>query len=346
MGVTVTANGLSIVHRGSNGLSAATLPDVCKTPPDGKPIPYSNTSYSKDVANGTTTVFADGGNMCAHAPSEHATSVGDEAGSMGGISSGTFMKESTWITYSFDVKFEGEGVCRFTDKKFQNHRNTVDMAGHSGANLSDPLLQLLCDIFCEVREKGKGKKGFRYSDEARKLVKESRYANRFGSVLKAGQTAWSEKSFLVAMEKGAVQGRKIYSFEAIKARLKRQARSGAWSKFIGSGAGKVATKVGTKVGTKFIPFVGWGLAAYDVYDLASTANELFKQAMSNYDTHMIRPDIGVLNEDGSMADIYDFKFDDPESGYQDDFSDDQKKLYKQATGKDPKEINQALCKCD
>ena len=239
MAVTVNINGLTLVHRASNGFSAATLPDVCKTPPDAKPIPYPNTSYSKDIARGTTTVFADGGNMCAHAPSEFATSVGDEPGSLGGVSSGTFMKESTWIMYSFDVKLEGEGACRLTDKKFQNHKNTVDMAGMSQANLTDPMLKLLCEIFCEVREKGKGKKDFDYSNEAKKLAGERKYASRFKNILaKTGQSVLTEKSFLVAIEKGAVQvkikgavqGRKAYSLEAIKSRLRRQAAKAAGSK--------------------------------------------------------------------------------------------------------------------
>jgi hypothetical protein len=39
------------------------------------------------------------------------------------------MKESTWILYSFDVKIDGKNACRLTDKKFQNHENTVDLAG-------------------------------------------------------------------------------------------------------------------------------------------------------------------------------------------------------------------------
>jgi hypothetical protein len=39
------------------------------------------------------------------------------------------MKESTWILYSFDVKMDGESACRFTDKKFHNHENTVDAQG-------------------------------------------------------------------------------------------------------------------------------------------------------------------------------------------------------------------------
>ncbi|NTJ38424.1 DUF4150 domain-containing protein [Vibrio vulnificus] len=51
MGVTVGANGLSIVHKGSGGEANATLPDVCLTTV-GKPvvpIPYGNNAKSADL---------------------------------------------------------------------------------------------------------------------------------------------------------------------------------------------------------------------------------------------------------------------------------------------------------
>ena len=133
MPVTVKVNGVanSLVHKGSNGISMATIPDVCKTPSPGGPIPipYPNISQSVTLAKGTTTVKADGGMMIAIKGSEFSLSNGDNAGVAGGVKSSTFMKESTWILYSFDVKMDGQNACRLTDKKFQNHENTVDMAG-------------------------------------------------------------------------------------------------------------------------------------------------------------------------------------------------------------------------
>jgi len=133
MPVTVKVNGVfnSLVHKGSNGISIATIPDVCKTPSPGGPvpIPYPNISQSAMLSKGTTTVKADGGMMIAIKGSEFSLSNGDQPGTAGGVKSSTFMRESTWILYSFDVKMEGKGACRFTDKKFQNHENTVDMVG-------------------------------------------------------------------------------------------------------------------------------------------------------------------------------------------------------------------------
>lgn len=138
--VTVKVNGTvnSLVHKGSNHFSMATIPDVCKTPSPGGPvpIPYPNISMSNTLSNGTTTVKADGGNMIAVKGSEFSMSQGDEAGTAGGVKSSTFTKESTWILYSFDVKMEGKNACRLSDKKFQNHENTVDMMGTGGAPVS------------------------------------------------------------------------------------------------------------------------------------------------------------------------------------------------------------------
>ena len=131
MTVTVNVNDLSISHKGSNGFSIATMPDVCKTPTPGGPVPmpYPNVARSSDLSDGTTTVQADGGNMIAIKGSHYSMSTGDEPGTVGGVTSNTFKKETDWITYSFDVKMDGGNVCRLTDKKFHNHKNTVDLAG-------------------------------------------------------------------------------------------------------------------------------------------------------------------------------------------------------------------------
>ncbi|MDJ0608786.1 MAG: DUF4150 domain-containing protein [Kiloniellales bacterium] len=131
MALTIAVNGLGLSHKGSNGFSVATIPDVCKTPTPGGPvpIPYPNIAFSKNLTKGTKTVKVDGGNMAAVKGSQYSTSFGDEPGTVGGIKSSTFKKETDWITYSFDVKMDGKNACRLTDKKFHNHKNTVDLAG-------------------------------------------------------------------------------------------------------------------------------------------------------------------------------------------------------------------------
>jgi hypothetical protein len=164
MPVSVKVNGTvnSLVHKASNGISAATIPDVCKTPSPGGPVPlpYPNISQAATLCDGTTTVTADGGNMIAIKGSQFSVSNGDNPGVAGGVKSSTFMKESTWILYSFDVKMDGQNACRLTDKKFQNHENTVDMAG---VLQSPVLVQLLgqelgdeiCTAICDALDKQK-----------------------------------------------------------------------------------------------------------------------------------------------------------------------------------------------
>src|SRR5262245_38083749 len=157
MSVTVNVNGLSLVHKGSSGVSIATMPDVCKTPPNSLPVPYPNIAFSRNLAKGTTTVKADGGNMCANYGSEFSSSIGDEAGRLGGVVSGTVSKEATWITYSFDVKLQGKGACRLTDKMFHNHQNTENMGGELQgpilANTGELVeLKILCTLMCEVKD--------------------------------------------------------------------------------------------------------------------------------------------------------------------------------------------------
>ncbi len=128
--------GLTLCHKGSDGVSIADVPDVCSTPPMQAPVPYPNIAFSRDLVKGTATVLADGGNSCANYGSEFSRSTGDEAGSAGGGKSGTFMREATWMTYSFDVKYEGKGACRLSDKMFHNHQNTANATGIS----QDPLV--------------------------------------------------------------------------------------------------------------------------------------------------------------------------------------------------------------
>jgi hypothetical protein len=159
MPITIKVNGTtnSLIHKGSNGISTATLPDVCKTPTPGgpAPLPYPNISQSATLAKGTTTVKADSGMMIAIKGSEFSMSNGDEPGPLGGVSSSTFIKESTWILYSPDVKMEGLNACRLSDKKFQNHENTADLAGTIQVPIMPNAtpLQFLQEIACRCDKK-------------------------------------------------------------------------------------------------------------------------------------------------------------------------------------------------
>ncbi|MDR2153938.1 MAG: DUF4150 domain-containing protein, partial [Burkholderiaceae bacterium] len=93
MPITIKVNGVanSLVHKGSNGVSVATMPDVCKTPSPGGgapvPTPYSNVSRSITLKGGTTSVKADHGKMIAVKRSEFSLSIGDNPGVLGGVKS-------------------------------------------------------------------------------------------------------------------------------------------------------------------------------------------------------------------------------------------------------------------
>lgn len=128
MGTTVIVNNMTLAHKGSNGIAMATVPDICKTPSPGGPIPipYPNIARSATLSNGTTTVKADG-NMVANKGSEYASSNGDEAGTAGGVKSSVNMKAAKWITYSMDVKMDGKNACRLSDKMSSNNENTVSL---------------------------------------------------------------------------------------------------------------------------------------------------------------------------------------------------------------------------
>ncbi|WP_104040787.1 PAAR-like domain-containing protein [Vibrio hyugaensis] len=127
MAATICANGLSVVHKGSGGEANASVPDVCLTKV-GKPvvpIPYGNNAKSSDLANGSTTVTADGDNSIALQDSTFSTSTGDASGDKNGVSSGTIEGEAKFVTASSNVIIEGRGVARQTDQMTMNNANTM-----------------------------------------------------------------------------------------------------------------------------------------------------------------------------------------------------------------------------
>lgn len=151
MVVTVNINGLSLCHKASGGVVRNTLPDVCKTPAaKNAPLPYPNIAFSKDLAKGTTTVKADGGNMCAIKGSEFSVSIGDEPGSGGGVKSGVHLHRATWLSWSPNVYFEGKPACRLSDKMLMNKGNTVSLGGLDQPPLTpNEIDDWLCEAACE-----------------------------------------------------------------------------------------------------------------------------------------------------------------------------------------------------
>jgi hypothetical protein len=160
MPLTIQVNGtsLTLVHKFSNGISTATVPDVCKTPTPGGPVPmpYPNIAQSITLSDGTTTIKGDKA-MAANKGSKFAISNGDQAGTLGGVKSNVFMKEATWILYSFDVKLEGKNACRLTDPMYHNAENAVNMAGVvqaalTAAGLTPQEAAAICEALCKAQK--------------------------------------------------------------------------------------------------------------------------------------------------------------------------------------------------
>lgn len=179
----ISVNSLGLTYKGTVGISTATIPDVCKTPTPGGPIPlpYPNIAQQSSLKGGTTTVFAKG-KMIAIKGSQYGSSNGDEPGTAGGVKSGVNMKATDWITYSFDVKMDGQNACRHTDKKFHNNQNTVDLGGNIDPRTSTDAEGNLV-VQCKGAPKGvskrTGKKRKAYSNcELEEICAKIAYYNR------------------------------------------------------------------------------------------------------------------------------------------------------------------------
>jgi hypothetical protein len=201
--ITIQVNGtsLTLVHKFSNGISTATVPDVCKTPTPGGPVPmpYPNIAQSITLSDGTTTVKGDKA-MAANKGSKFALSNGDQPGTIGGVKSNVFMKEATWILYSPDVKLQSKNACRLTDSMFHNSENTVNMAGVIqaalvAAGLTPKEAKAVCDAFCEAQDEyNKGKlKGQSPSQAFEKKLNQLKKDGVLGEGVSAEQPFFMQK---------------------------------------------------------------------------------------------------------------------------------------------------------
>jgi hypothetical protein len=204
MAVSIRVNGtnLSLAHKMAGGLSTATIPDVCKTPSPGGPVPvpYPNIAQIITLSNGTSTVKTDK-IMGANKGSKFDLSNGDNAGTLGGVKSNVFMKEATWILYSFDVKMDGKNACRLTDKMFHNQENAANLAGYIGQVVltgeSKEIAERLCAEFCKDLKKSfkKDPKTGRWKrDYNKNSPKGTRISDRLEGRLKdvQGQKPWKD----------------------------------------------------------------------------------------------------------------------------------------------------------
>lgn len=125
----VYANTWQIAAKAGMNKSIARFPDVCLSPPGPPagpiPIPYSDTSFSTDLKEGSTTVLIAGKPVALAQQSHYQPSVlGNEAATNSFGASVVTHKitgKTVFQSWSMDVKFEGKNVCRHIDLTTSNH---------------------------------------------------------------------------------------------------------------------------------------------------------------------------------------------------------------------------------
>jgi uncharacterized protein DUF4150 len=125
----VYANGMEIACKAGDGKVIAAFPDVCLSPPSPPagpiPVPYPDTSFSKDMQNGSKTVSISGQEVMLKDQSFYNSSpLGNEAATNGlgaGVITHVITGKTYFIAWSMDVKFEGENVDRHLDLTTSNH---------------------------------------------------------------------------------------------------------------------------------------------------------------------------------------------------------------------------------
>ena len=152
MGTGVFANGNSIACKAGDGKAIAGFPDVCLSPPSPPagpvPVPYPNTSFSKDTKNGSKTVKIKNKETMLKNKSFYKTSpLGDEAATRSfgaSVITHVITGKTYFNAWSMDVKFEGQNVDRHIDLTTSNH------ASYPGSSAPTPeqeeaLIQLKHD---------------------------------------------------------------------------------------------------------------------------------------------------------------------------------------------------------
>lgn len=139
----VFANGRKIAHQGDGVQQVCPVPDVCKTPSPGGPVPvpYVNVALNSDLADGSKDVDIEGSSV-ALSDSNLKISSGDEAGSAGGgITSSKIKGKLTWGDSSPDVLFDGKGVIRFMDVTQHNGNSSNTFTINPGDMIVYPGLE-------------------------------------------------------------------------------------------------------------------------------------------------------------------------------------------------------------
>lgn len=218
---------------------------------------------------------------------------------------------------------------------------------------ADATKKALCKILCVVRMemcqgKHKGKKASNIAEKrARADAKNPKTA--LGKATKGKNVAVNKGRYVKYPGAKKSWGRSPLGQAALDRQLDKIERQ------IKKKAAKVlATKAAKKAATvwiKFVPILNVASTVYDVYDLASTGADIYKQiqnarsSLKGGDVYRTRPDVAIQGKNGKLEKIYDFKFDG------DKWQPGQKEMYDKdlkdsGAGTTAEEVNSQNCGCD
>lgn|GEM_PF-4990855 len=184
------------VTKGSNGVAAATLPNVCKMP--GPPAPFVPTPLPNIGMSGkqpkgySKTVLIEGQPVAIQGASFGSTGDIASKGTGGGLISSNAEGPTKFIgPGSMDVKMEGKGVHLLGDPTFNNcgpagsPANSATMAGvmqpalvlQATAAGATAEVQHICDIKCDCQAQGQGQRCI-----SKKLDDEDRAQKRLSTI--------------------------------------------------------------------------------------------------------------------------------------------------------------------
>jgi Domain of unknown function (DUF4150) len=129
MGRDVYANNNAIACKTDDGKVIAAFPDTCMSPPSPPagpiPVPYPDSSFAKDMKNGSRSVKIGGKEVMLKDQSYYKSSpLGNEAATRSfgaSILVHTITGKTYFGAWSMDVMVEGMNVCRHVDITTSNH---------------------------------------------------------------------------------------------------------------------------------------------------------------------------------------------------------------------------------
>jgi hypothetical protein len=171
MSSTVFANGREVSCKTSGGKSIASFPDVCLTPPPPPagplPIPYPNSAFASDTTDGSKSVKIQNKEVMLKNKSYYKKSIGDEAATKTqgmNVITHQIQGKAYFISWSMNVKIEGENACRHLDMTTHNHAsmpagappvlNTAMMAAARISECAENVIEINRE--CSPWEEGRG----------------------------------------------------------------------------------------------------------------------------------------------------------------------------------------------